>query len=279
MIYNNIYVEHVRWSWSAWGRADGQPEEVCGWTDRGTVSAVPPGSWISVSTDGENTAITSCLRLMTKKDVKWFWGLAVCVWLHEADQHFGWSHLRTCTRGWVSARQHLTWSKRLFVGNLCSTPLTFPFLSFCRWMPQTGLGAVLPQQVRGVDCPETEAIYSTVEKECLAIWWVVDCLRYYLLGCSFRPKTVAIASPHEGSQCLGSKVCPSWCAWRGVWISSLPGQMVSLCRVFGWFKKYTDNGRVHSEFGLPFWKKWVPMLMKLCWKSVSTWGFIVWEML
>lgn len=31
---------------------------------------------------------------------------------------------------------------------------------------------------------------------------------------------------------LGSKVvCPSWCAWRGVWISSLPGQMVSLRRV------------------------------------------------
>ncbi|KAM9735597.1 uncharacterized protein ACNS7B_014771 [Menidia menidia] len=57
-----------------------------------------------------------------------------------------------------------------------------------------GLGAVLSQQVRGVDRPvlyisrklsDREARYSTVERECLAIRWAVDALRYYLLGRSF----------------------------------------------------------------------------------------------
>ncbi|XP_077950197.1 uncharacterized protein LOC144389443 [Gasterosteus aculeatus] len=57
-----------------------------------------------------------------------------------------------------------------------------------------GLGAVLSQEVEGVDRPvlyisrklsEREARYSTVEKECLAIRWAVDSLRYYLLGRSF----------------------------------------------------------------------------------------------
>ena len=57
-----------------------------------------------------------------------------------------------------------------------------------------GLGAVLSQQVKGVDRPvlyisrklsERETRYSTIEKECLAIRWAVDTLRYYLLGCPF----------------------------------------------------------------------------------------------
>ncbi|KAM9699281.1 uncharacterized protein ACNS7B_003496 isoform 1-T1 [Menidia menidia] len=57
-----------------------------------------------------------------------------------------------------------------------------------------GLGAVLSQQVQGVDRPvlyisrklsDREARYSTVERECLAIRWAVDALRYYLLGRSF----------------------------------------------------------------------------------------------
>ncbi|XP_051250266.1 uncharacterized protein LOC127360052 [Dicentrarchus labrax] len=57
-----------------------------------------------------------------------------------------------------------------------------------------GLGAVLSQQVQGVDRPvlyisrklsERESRYSTIEKECLAIRWAVEALRYYLLGRSF----------------------------------------------------------------------------------------------
>ncbi|KAM9360126.1 uncharacterized protein ABDE67_000748 [Symphorus nematophorus] len=69
-----------------------------------------------------------------------------------------------------------------------------------------GLGAVLSQQVQGVDRPvlyisrklsERESRYSTVEKECLAIRWAVDALRYYLLG---RPFT--LCSDHAPLQWL-----------------------------------------------------------------------------
>ena len=69
-----------------------------------------------------------------------------------------------------------------------------------------GLGAVLSQRVRGVDRPvvyisrklsEREARYSTVERECLAIRWAVDALRYYLLG---RPFT--LCSDHAPLQWL-----------------------------------------------------------------------------
>ncbi|XP_068074392.1 uncharacterized protein [Danio rerio] len=57
-----------------------------------------------------------------------------------------------------------------------------------------GLGAVLSQEVAGVERPvlyisrklsKSEAKYSTIEKECLAIRWAVLTLRYYLLGREF----------------------------------------------------------------------------------------------
>ena len=69
-----------------------------------------------------------------------------------------------------------------------------------------GLGAVLTQQVEGVDRPvvyisrklsQWETKYSTVEKECLAIRWAVGSLRYYLLG---RPFT--LCSDHAPLQWL-----------------------------------------------------------------------------
>ncbi|XP_072767927.1 uncharacterized protein [Nerophis lumbriciformis] len=69
-----------------------------------------------------------------------------------------------------------------------------------------GLGAVLSQQVEGVDRPilyisrklsEREARYSTVERECLAIRWAVGALRYYLLGRSF-----SLCSDHKPLQWL-----------------------------------------------------------------------------
>ena len=52
----------------------------------------------------------------------------------------------------------------------------------------------MAQQVEGIDRPvlfisrklsEREARYSTIERECLAIRWAVDSLRYYLLGRAF----------------------------------------------------------------------------------------------
>ncbi|XP_026093228.1 uncharacterized protein LOC113065891 [Carassius auratus] len=57
-----------------------------------------------------------------------------------------------------------------------------------------GLGAVLSQEVEGEERPvlyisrklsKRETMYSTIEKECLAIRWAVLTLRYYLLGREF----------------------------------------------------------------------------------------------
>ncbi len=54
-----------------------------------------------------------------------------------------------------------------------------------------GLGAVLTQEIGGEERPvlyisrklsKRETMYSTIEKECLAIRWAVLTLRYYLLG-------------------------------------------------------------------------------------------------
>ena len=59
---------------------------------------------------------------------------------------------------------------------------------------ETGVGAVLSQLREGEEHPITfisrkllprEKNYSTVEKECLAIKWAVDKLKYYLLGRQF----------------------------------------------------------------------------------------------
>ena len=61
-----------------------------------------------------------------------------------------------------------------------------------------GLGAVLLQEVEGEMKPvaylsrrllDRETRYSTVEKECLAMKWAIDTLRYYLLGRHFILET------------------------------------------------------------------------------------------
>ena len=61
-----------------------------------------------------------------------------------------------------------------------------------------GLGAVLLQEVEGEQRPvvflsrkllDRETRYSTVEKECLAMKWAIDTLRYYLLGRHFVLET------------------------------------------------------------------------------------------
>lgn len=62
----------------------------------------------------------------------------------------------------------------------------------------TGLGAVLLQGATGEERPVTylsrkllprETRYSAVEKECLAIKWALESLRYYLLGREFDLET------------------------------------------------------------------------------------------
>ena len=82
---------------------------------------------------------------------------------------------------------------------LCGKPLLFTRDFNLPFVLQTdasnrGLGAVLAQEVEGLDRPvlylsrklsDREGRYSTVEKECLAIKWAVGALRYYLLGRAF----------------------------------------------------------------------------------------------
>lgn len=62
----------------------------------------------------------------------------------------------------------------------------------------TGIGAVLAQGIAGEEKPVVflsrkllprETRYSTIEKECLAIKWSLDSLRYYLLGREFDLET------------------------------------------------------------------------------------------
>uniref|UniRef100_W5NNB8 Reverse transcriptase RNase H-like domain-containing protein n=1 Tax=Lepisosteus oculatus TaxID=7918 RepID=W5NNB8_LEPOC len=58
----------------------------------------------------------------------------------------------------------------------------------------TGIGAILSQDFEGLEHPilyisrklnPAEKHYSTIEKECLAIKWALDYLKYYLLGRQF----------------------------------------------------------------------------------------------
>ena len=112
---------------------------------------------------------------------------------------------------------------------LCGEPLLFTPNFSLPFILQTdasdrGLGAVLTQQVEGVDRPmlyisrkltQRESKYSTVEKECLAIRWAVGSLRYYLLG---RPFT--LCSDHAPLQWLGgiwpySPLTSRWFIGRG----------------------------------------------------------------
>ncbi|MGH0125953.1 UNVERIFIED_CONTAM: hypothetical protein FKN15_025173 [Acipenser sinensis] len=82
---------------------------------------------------------------------------------------------------------------------LCSSPvLVVPDFSK-EFLVQTdasevGLGAVLSQEVDGVEHPimflsrkleDREHNYAVIEKECLAIKWAIESLRYYLLGRQF----------------------------------------------------------------------------------------------
>lgn len=69
-----------------------------------------------------------------------------------------------------------------------------------------GLGAVLSQEMEGEERPELyinlklsrrETVYSTIEKECLAIRWAVLTFRYYLLG-----RELTLCSDHTPLQWL-----------------------------------------------------------------------------
>ncbi|XP_059210478.1 uncharacterized protein LOC131989303 [Centropristis striata] len=163
----------------------------------------------------KTAAIAACPRPKSKKEVRRFLGLAG--YYRRFIPNFAelTSPLTDLTR--KGASDPVQWTERCQVSlervkqTLCGEPLLHTPNFSLPFVLQTdasgrGLGAVLSQQVQGVDRPvlyisrklsEREARYSTVERECLAIRWAVDALRYYLLG---RPFT--LCSDHAPLQWL-----------------------------------------------------------------------------
>ncbi len=86
---------------------------------------------------------------------------------------------------------------------MCSSPVLQSPNYFQRFLVQvdasaTGIGAVLAQGSAGEEKPviflsrkllPRETRYSAIEKECLAMKWALDSLRYYLLGREFDLET------------------------------------------------------------------------------------------
>lgn len=111
-------------------------------------------------------------------------------------------------------QQTLTQVKAALGGGpfLHSPDFTLPFLLQTD-ASDRGLGAVLSQEVEGAERPVLyisrklsgrETMYSTIEKECLAIKWAVLSLRYYPLRQEFTlssDHTPPMPLPHEGYQC------------------------------------------------------------------------------
>ena len=151
----------------------------------------------------KTAAVAASPRPRTKKEVRGFLGLAG--YYRQFVPHFSdlASPLTDLTR--KSAPDTVQWSepcqvsfeaiKTALCGKsvLCAPNFDLPF-SLQTDASDRGLGAVLTQQVEGVDRPvlylsrklaDRETRYSMVEKECLAIRWAVGALRYYLLGRAF----------------------------------------------------------------------------------------------
>ncbi len=147
----------------------------------------------------KTAAIAACPRPKTKKEVRQFLGLAGYYRRFIPDYSELTSPLTDLTKKEVP--DTVPWTERCqqaftqVKAALCGGPLlhspdfSLPFLLQTRW-----LGAVLTQEIRGEERPvlyisrklsKRETMYSTIEKECLAIRWAVLTLRYYLLGREF----------------------------------------------------------------------------------------------
>ena len=159
----------------------------------------------------KTAAIAACPRPKTKKEVRWFLGLAGYYWRFIPDFAELTSPLTDLTRKGASDpvqwTEHCQGSLERVKQAICGEPLLHtPNFSLPFVLQTDASGRGLSQQVRGIDRPvlyisrklsEREARYSTVERECLAIRWAVDALRYYLLG---RPFT--LCSDHAPLQWL-----------------------------------------------------------------------------
>ncbi len=151
----------------------------------------------------KTAAIAACPRPKTKKEVRQFLGLAGYYRRFVPDYSELTSPLTDLTKKEVP--DTVPWTERcqqVFTqvkAALCGGPLlhspdfSLPFLLQTD-ASDRGLGAVLTQEIGGEERPvlyisrklsKRETMYSTIEKECLAIRWTVLTLRYYLLGREF----------------------------------------------------------------------------------------------
>ncbi len=145
----------------------------------------------------KTAAIAACLRPKTKKEVREFLGLAGYYRRFIPDYSELTSPLTDLTKKEVP--DTVPWTERcqqVFTqvkAALCGGPLlhspdfSLPFLLQTD-ASDRGLGAVLTQEIGGEERPvlyisrklsKRETMYSTIEKECLAIRWAVLTLRYY----------------------------------------------------------------------------------------------------
>ncbi len=97
---------------------------------------------------------------------------------------------------------------------------------------ERGIGAVLLQGLPGERRPVAlisrklfprEVRYSTVEKECLAVKWALNSLRYYLLGREFN-----IETDHKALQWLERMKMSMVESHGGIWLCSLSGLQSSM---------------------------------------------------
>ncbi len=148
----------------------------------------------------KTAAIAACPRPKTKKEVRQFLGLAGYYRRFISNYSDLTSPLTDLTKKefpdpvqWTElCQQAFTQVKAALCGGplLHSPNFSLPFLLQTD-ASDRGLGAVLSQEMEGEERPvlyisrklsKREAMYSTIEKECLAIRWAVLTLRYYLLG-------------------------------------------------------------------------------------------------
>ncbi len=151
----------------------------------------------------KTAAIAACPRPKTKKEVRHFLGLAGYYRRFIPDYSELTSPLTDLTKKEVpdtvqwteQCQQTFTQVKAALCGGplLHSPDFSLPFLLQTD-ASDRGLGAVLTQEIGGEERPllyisrklsKRETMYTTIEKECLAIRWAVLTLRYYLLGREF----------------------------------------------------------------------------------------------
>ena len=152
-------------------------------------------------------AIRDSPRPRTKKQVRSFLGLVG--WYRRFIPHFSTIAAPLVTLTLKAASNPVKWTTECEVAflqlknALCSSPVLQSPDFTQRFLVQVdasgvGLGSVLAQGKEGEEQPvlylsrklhPRETRYSTIEKECLAIKWTLDSLRYYLLGRTFDLET------------------------------------------------------------------------------------------